>query len=295
MKRSVCFVFSLLGVPTFCFAMTGCSPNVCIYVTDEDGLPVESAYVNVRYQSGWVPGEGFGKALVGEETKITDGSGLATFGIRPFGSGSFQFSADTRDTKRYHGSCAQNGSLSSDGEPVRYYVQLRAQQKPIPLMYDMFDHTYQRRTPKFRWHTKTQTAEETTCITEKEGYDLVLQDWLPPRGKDKVADVVFYGIRVFSSKHEPNDSSTNWSCKKIAVAFPNPGDGMVDASIKWPTSMLMIDYEAPPRGYDPVYTLTWHYPPRKSDYSDMLGEPCLKPTFFRIRTQKDREGKVVYA
>jgi hypothetical protein len=122
------------------------------------------------------------------------------------------------------------------------------------------------------------------------GYDLMKGDWVAPYGKGEKADFVFTMQGEFIS----------FSNRKVStvLTFSNEGDGIQEFSKKAEkagylgTSAFTSPYIAPKDGY----LDTFSYKRVVSENGDIgLKRDNTKIYFFRIRTEKDKDGKIIRA
>ena len=73
--------------------------------------------------------------------------------------------------------------------------------------------------------------------------------------------------------------------------FANEDDGIIEAPKLWPTSELPVEREAPIEGYSKEFRLEWHRPKAETDFNG----DYKRQYFFRIRTQQNHKGEIVYA
>lgn len=122
------------------------------------------------------------------------------------------------------------------------------------------------------------------AFNEPVGYDLMIGDWVAPRGKGREADIIFVG--------QLDKKSTDDFDYSLTVKFPKSGDGIQTfvASELEKSSPLRSPYEAPADGYQDqvVRTMTRH--PGQRTKEDM-NDPS-RNYFFRVRTVLDENGNV---
>ena len=281
--------FAILSclLPIMAFGNGGCGHPIRFTVVDEQGHPIEGATVSVSYQVGFIPGEGFGRNKNKTLRKETSSQGIATFRITPFGDKRFGYGV--RDHKgRYHRDLGQRSVVyKEDDEITERKITLRAKRNPIPLLL-----------PRFYSFDFPKVDGKAVSLREPVGFDAVIGDWLPPYGKGKVVDFIFrsryqewgpreeIGIHGVTVTHRDFKYSAAFSW-----TFANADDGIVEAPRHWPTSVLPVEREAPVEGYLKEFRMEWHRPKRPSDFE----KDEKRQHFFRIRTQRDREGKIVYA
>jgi len=153
------------------------------------------------------------------------------------------------------------------------------------------------------------------AITEV-GYDAELLELMPPHGQGKHTDFtirvtsVFRGFedalnerrcladleRGWYTMDEGKIRHGNWA-HSVTYRFPNKGDGIVLSPQFWPYCKLTVPHKAPEEGYSPEVTLTEEvrqtaYRPDLAHCRELMKNNGM---FLRIRTQLDKDGKVVSA
>jgi hypothetical protein len=121
------------------------------------------------------------------------------------------------------------------------------------------------------------------------GYDLMLGDLVAPYGKGEIPDLIFEADRNVVSYKDYDGTLT--------LRFSNEGDGLVEHEIERPDPPgLRMPYTAPDDGYVPIKT--W----QESRHTSGRGNGKIISTasnrmnyFIRVRTIRDKEGKVVSA
>ena len=285
-KTTIVLLSKLMMAAAWGLPLAGCGSPVTFVITDEQHRPIEGANILVVYRKGWMPGEGFGRDLYASKEKTTDKNGMAHFRISPYGLPRFDY--EVEDPKgRYHPSIrTEEAHLSKEGT-TQVGITLRAKRNPIPLLL-----------PRFYSFYFPKVDGKAVSLREPVGFDAVIGDWLPPYGKGKVVDFIFrsryqewgpreeIGIHGVTVTHRDFKYSAAFSW-----TFANADDGIVEAPRHWPTSVLPVEREAPVEGYLKEFRMEWHRPKRPSDFE----KDEKRQHFFRIRTQRDREGKIVYA
>ena len=121
------------------------------------------------------------------------------------------------------------------------------------------------------------------------GYDMVQGDWVVPYGNGKMSDLIFEADRHVQSDQEYHG--------KLTLRFSNIGDGLLDHEVANPDLPgLRMPYLAPDDGY--AATKTW----LESRHTLENGEVKIISTasrrmnyFIRVRTVRDKDGKIVSA
>lgn len=120
---------------------------------------------------------------------------------------------------------------------------------------------------------------------ETRSFDFDENDWLPPFGKGKRADIHFH-CRASSS-------AIGWD-KRNRIYFPNPGDGiqLFDYG-RFAESLFQSPRMAPLDGYAPEYEEIEYFTAGKGGGGNRRGGKG--GYFLRIRTVKDQQGRIVSA
>ena len=117
------------------------------------------------------------------------------------------------------------------------------------------------------------------------GYDLVKGDWLPPYGHGETADFIFHMNCTFGDMRRDN---VHLHEAVLMLTFRNRGDGIMEIT-QWPGSKLRLPRYAPEDGYSS--NLVQKSFMREQGYSGSQN----KDYFFRVRTKKNKDGKIVSA
>ncbi len=287
MRMAIHFLLLTSLLPIVALGNGGCGHSVRFVVTDEQGKPIKDATAVVSYQTGFIPGEGFGRDTRRVLQKKTDAKGVSAFRIFPFGERKFGFAI--RDLEgRYYDSVAEREVRYKEGEGrTERQITLRAKRNPIPLFLPSnFDFYF------------PMLNGKAVSLREPVGFDAVIGDWLPPYGKGKVVDFVFRSryedvgetyVRDHRGMLMIND---DWKYSAaFSWTFANVDDGIIEAPRHWPTSVLPVEREAPANGYQKEFRMEWHRPAKPTDYQ----KDAKRQHFFRIRTQRDSKGEIVYA
>lgn len=285
MNMRLSILFCLL--PILVLGNNGCGHKVRFTVVDERGAPIENVTVSITYQKGFIPGEGFGRDLKKNIRKQTSSHGIATFRIIPFGNNRFGYSI--RDTEgRYYRDIGERSVRYEDKDCLtERKITLRAKQNPIALF-------------SSRHYSLDFPIADDKAVSFREpvGFDAVVGDWVAPYGKGKIADFLFRsyykedGIKYLKDDDGRLMLNPDFKCAAaFSWTFTNTDDGIVEAPRHWPTSVIPVEMFAPEDGYQKELRMEWHHPQRPTDSQDHNG----RQYFFRIRTQRNREGKIIYA
>jgi len=135
-------------------------------------------------------------------------------------------------------------------------------------------------------------AKETLNLTIPEnvkpvGYDLQMGDWVTPYGKGLTSDFNFNLERQFTSVTQVFSAT-------LTLTFSNDGDGIQTIPPEASTgSDLRSPRFAPENGYESKLVERTY---RESERKPIVKEPKAgQKYFFRVRTKKDDQGKIVSA
>lgn len=150
-----------------------------------------------------------------------------------------------------------------------------------------------RKIPLFVKEARPKRKQDlTTASDRKFAYDLVNGDWMPPFGKGEHADIEFQLLpRKDFGVHTGLCGIPGQSYRdEIAMRFTGNDNGII--SMTPPPNAVLKIREAPFEGYE-QQSVSWsgrdkNIQPERSDNK----EKCQA---FRIRTEKDSEGKIVSA
>ena len=117
------------------------------------------------------------------------------------------------------------------------------------------------------------------------GYDLVKGDWLPPYGRGETTDFIFRLDCVFGEKGSDNIHMYE---STFTLNFQSDGDGIQEVT-QWPGSALRLPRYAPKDGYSSNWIQKSFIREQSSSSSQN------KDYFFRVRTKKNNDGKIVRA
>ena len=124
-------------------------------------------------------------------------------------------------------------------------------------------------------------------FNEQVGYDLIVGDWVGPHGKGITADIIFFG--------KLDQKSRNDFDYELTIKFPKKDDGIQEfvVSESEKGSGLRSPHAAPDTGYQEKVVKSMHHHPGLGARDDM-NDPN-RNYFFRVRTIKNDDGKIVSA
>ena len=125
------------------------------------------------------------------------------------------------------------------------------------------------------------------AFNEPVDYDLMVGDWVGPHGKGITADMIFFG--------KLDQKSRNDFDYELTIKFPKQDDGIQEflVSESEKGSGLRSPHAAPDTGYQEKVVKSMHHHPGLGARDDM-NDPN-RNYFFRVRTIKNDEGKIVSA
>jgi hypothetical protein len=235
-----------------------------VKLLNEDGTPFSGGTVNAGFNittSYWSDGS---KDRV--ETGVTDVNGVFVFRGKTIGEWGCGF--DALGYYRFsNGSTVGTNKANGRWEPWNPTYTLIAKKivKPIPM--------YAKR-------VETAIPDFNVALP----YDLSVGDWVEPRGKGKIADI------VFSAKlDQRSESDYDYA---LTVSFSNMGDGIqtFDAPLNFGSELKSPRY-APEEGYQPDYVQTRNRQPGQIERGN-YAQDGNRNYLLRVRTVLDEDGKV---
>jgi len=233
-------------------------------VVDDEGKPVEGAYVGIGFMQFW--NSDWGISING----YTDKNGL------------FTAKGETHGTINY--GAEKEGYYNTDGEykkfelnkdKTKWYpwnpiikVVLKRKKNPIP----MYEKGVETRIP---------------IDNKSVGYDLLKGDWVKPYGKGEVSDFIFKVERKI--KDEDNYEV------KIILTFSNEKDGIQIYYYPYRSgSEFKFPYEAPLEGYKNKLVRIIGCNKNVGEYDNIENNDKVN-YIFRVRTRTDENGKIINA
>lgn len=114
------------------------------------------------------------------------------------------------------------------------------------------------------------------------GFDLSIGDWVIPYGKGQLSDILFTAKLNRNGEHDFN--------YELKIAFPNKGDGIQSFKVdSW--SELKSPRLAPSDGYQ----AEWLQNRTSKSGVEVTNIDDRRGYFFRVRTQLDKDGKIINA
>lgn len=257
---------------------------------DDTGNAVTGAVVQMNTFERWVPNSEFGKDVRRRVEGMADTNGLVVLQV-PSLRGSVKYGvfvngeyfsntmkmsiAGTTYYRDMGGSFYFTNSIEGKWQPWNPLVEIELKKviNPIPMYARHLD----------PWSFKVP-AYNTSL-----GYDLVKSDWLSPHGKGETADFIF---RLDCQLGEVTPDKVQYYDAIFSLSFTNEGDG-IQEFLAHPRegSALRSPRYAPESGYQTQWV--HHAFEHKTGASHEINEE--QNFFFRIRTKKDAEGRIISA
>ena len=238
--------------------------RLTVNIRHEDGSPVENATVGVSFnqtQNYWQEGHQFDtKNAQTGKTGIVVAEGETTTGWINYG-------------------VTKDGYYPSNGE--RLILQRKGTRyEPWNPTYTLIAKKIVKPIPMYAKRVETAIPDFNLALP----YDLSVGDWVEPRGKGKIADI------VFSAKlDQRSESDYDYA---LTVSFSNRGDGIqtFDAPLNFGSELKSPRY-APEEGYQPDYVQTRNRQPGQIERGN-YAQDGNRNYLLRVRTVLDEDGKV---
>lgn len=235
--------------------------NMKVHVHDEDGKPVEEAYVRgVFFQDQVVD-----KKILGGHQGLTDSKGLVEL------SGHEELYVTlTVKKNNYYDSQKRVTVRSGHGRDV--FILLRKKRNPIAM--------YAKKV------TNVSPGYDKAKLKQinKVGFDLIVGDYVAPYGSGVVSDVVF---RTESIRRSWDD----FELKRL-ITFSNKLDGLIPYYFEHKESAYKGPYLTPLEGYKNEWLQRFSRRPEEADQGNIDGN---RNYFIRIRTEVNKEGEITHA
>lgn len=234
-------------------------------VVDEEGKPIAGADVGIGFLVGLLPGQGPGtKELIHRGTSGSDGTFTAadqcggSVGLGVTKSGFYRTNAPLYLFKK-----VETGQWQPWNPTVEMLIKPIL--KPIPM-----------------YAKRVETAIPDFNVPLP--YDLSVGDWVAPRGKGKITDIIFT-----AKLDQRSESDYNYV---LTVSFPNKGDGIqtFDAPLHVGSELKSLRY-APENGYQSEWIQTRNRQTGQIEQGNYALDGN-RNYFVRVRTVLDEEGKV---
>jgi len=188
MKKNLLFLaFIFLGIISLPFDAQAIfkSTKVTLFVVDEGGTPLDGIDAGVAFEksTGW-------GTDVTPQNLFTDGGGKATFSGQSNGHIAYGAENNKYYPSYYDYDFKKLGAFGWEPWNPELKVVMRKIENPVPM---------------YARDTKGLTNGILIPEVKKElGFDLIEYDWVPPFGKGKVADFIFYLDSEFSGNRNYN-------------------------------------------------------------------------------------------
>ena len=244
-------------------------------VTDEDGNPIEGVRVETIVETEKSLSKWYGSPQYDRYVQRTDSNGMATSTIKCQDG---DFTVCLRAEGYYAEGSSTNRFASSYDMKLNRYVFVEKEKTLCYVLRKIKNPVEMKITHSLKWR-----------IPLKEGiypFDLEVGDWVTPRGKGRTAD-----LEILYTQAAITES--NKMCRGV-LRFPNGG---AYVKVKSPSRSFQSDYEANTNGVF-VSEFPFEYNFDKTGGSRHIRGNILGDSeylVFRIREQRDREGKVISA
>lgn len=266
MRRVFLLLMIVLLPGLACAALGVADASVTVRITDEDGLPVKNAEVVVSFNqpktmSAW-------DGVKGVPIKGTTGAD----GVIAAASPTLKKIHVAAEKDGYYPSSTYYSFDREEGGRWQLWnptleVRLRKMISPVPL--------------KAKWFFDVELPATNITI----GYDMLIGDWVAPRGGGVESDVTFTLVRDYMGRSD--------YASTLTIATAQKHDGFVAISDRDVISQSAFRFprQAPEIGYDETHiVLSASVRPGQSD--KQISSTEAQNLFFRIRTELDESGHV---
>ncbi len=264
--------------------------QITFRVTDDEGVVVTNATIQMTTFEKWIPGPEFGKDIRSQVDGVTDTNGQLTLTI-PSLRGSVKYGIsvggeyyDKTMKMKINGNAYyrdQGGSYSFTNEVAGKWqpwdpvvnIVLKPVADPIP-MYARFLDSWSFKVPEFNIPL---------------GYDLIKSDWLPPYGDGEIADFIF---TLHAKLGDTREDGIQLFDAELILTFSNNGDGIQELEFTpREGSVLSMPRIAPTGGYSTKWT-SRTYAHENDDSCEYRESQCF---IYRVRTKKNTDGEITSA
>lgn len=247
--------------------------KITFKVLDDNGNPIPKSEIFVSTFSHWKPGDNFGSDVDKEAHGITDTNGKCSLELAGK-TGEYAYGVKPPAGYYYGGTASYTFSNNAVAVwmPWNPTIEIVLQKKGVQVpMYAR--HVFENKIP---------------VEGKPVGFDLMAGDWVAPYGKGETSDFLL----DLESKPEPPVSPREIPPYDVTwtVKFSNDGDGIQSAT---PLSHgFRVAREAPTDGYKPELIKHSYKERGQPDHFDFNEDQNY---FFRVRTEKDAQGKIINA
>lgn len=267
MKYLTCLFIVSFALNSVCAQSSRPAWNATVKVLDEAGQPVAGADVEMSYYVKPPPGE---HEAGGSVHGLTDANGMVWLSQTNTGSIGLGFQA----TKEGFYATTKGHAFVNfrDSDPAKWNPTVSLLLKKVGRPIAMYAKRVEKGPPIFN---------------EPVGYDLMIGDWVAPKGKGISTDILFTG--------NINQKAKNDFDYKLTISFPKAGDGIQEFTVPDAEkgSSLLSPHEAPANGYQTNVVKSMSHHPGLGAKDDM--NDSTRNYFFRVRTELDHQGNVVSA
>jgi len=272
MKRKKLILFALLPlIASMAYCQSHAKMKFRVKVVDDLGRPIQECTAKTTIFVKHFAGEGFGRDGYQSIPEKTNEEGIAQFNVR------------SSHSRISYGATPPDGYYPYFGEEFFFKYRSFGVWKPSDKTFQV---VLKRKVNPIAMYVKKGPGKP-PVFEINIGYDLEVGDWVIPYGKGKISDI------VFNLNYKPVNPLEFTAI--LTVTFPNNGDGMIafEAPIeKEQKSQFRSDYQAPEKGYIKSLIHNWI---RKSGKPDVNTRKRTRNYYIRVRTQLDKDGKIVSA
>jgi hypothetical protein len=239
--------------------------SVTVRVVDQDGIPVSGAEVRGAFEYTDFDSDSY-KVLT-DTNGVINASGrlMSIFNCFVKKDGYYESSEVFRWKEAYSNAELKDGKWQPWNPTIE--IVLKEKKNPIPMI------------------SLNRFQTQIPVLGKYVEFDLFARDWLPPYGKGGECD-----LRVCALGEGDPYGDFN---SLVMIEFPNTEDGLVQFYSKSHGSKFKSDYLAPADGFNPAYEKVR----KRSDVDGwtITNDNKMVNYYFRIRTRKDEDGKIVGA
>ena len=265
--------------------------QIIFNITDDAGVVVTGATVQMTTFERWVPGGEWGKDEYAKVEGVTDANGTIVLRMPSLG-GTLNYAVVAPDDTHFNdpvkmaiagnlyyrdmgGRIHCTNNVGGKWQPWNSTVEIELKKllHPTP-MYARYLESWNFKVPKYN-----------TPL----GYDLVVSDWLPPFGQGEIADFIF---NLNCQLGEVTPDEIQYFDASLFLTFSNDGDG-IQGFLGHPRSgsVLKSSRYAPEMDYQSEWVQRAFEHKNSSHYE----HDEKQNYYFRVRTKKDNNGQIVNA
>ena len=283
--------FGLAVSTSFSSLADGANARITFRVGDDSGSIVTGATVRMSTLLRWEASSGFGKQEFAKVGGKTDTNGLIVLEMECL-SGEITYAVSTGG--QYFDNMLKMNVAGTDyyrdtGSKIRFTNVVDKKYEPWNPMVELQLKKVINPVPMY---AKNLRGFPIPACNEPLGYDLENGDWLPPYGGGSTADFVF---RLDRDLGDLTLDQVQYFDATLSLTFSNEDDGIQEVADPPPQgSVFHLPRYAPENGYTNYWSLKIF---RNSQGANDIMSPQTEEMnyFFRVRTKKDDEGKIISA